>query len=218
MFNFTQSKRAGTPSGPETPLPTGNMAADQTMSPQSTWTTGPRQSQASTSRQNDGRQTVGIRESNNEGQSYTQSSSWLQTTPNTYGDNSSDRLLEQEESILWGGSHYGTGGGSRLTANLTETVDTSRSTKFTGRDDSSGIMTGGAYGPNANEIQGPDNNAEREVWDHDGLEYSFPCFRPNFKPSLLTAALFASRSSLRSTFAVGDSDVPTLTHSSRSSL
>jgi len=165
MFNFTQSKRAGTPSGPETPLPTGNMAVDQTMSPQSTWTTGRRQSQASASRQNDGCQTVGTRESNNESHSYTQSSSWLQITPYTYDDNSSDHLLEQEESILWGGSHYGTEGGSRLAANLTQTVDTSRSTEFTGQDDSSGIMTDGAYGPNANEILRPDDNGEREVWN-----------------------------------------------------
>lgn len=165
MFNFTKPKRAGTASMPETPLPTGNMTADQAMSPQSTCTMGPRQSQESTSRQSDGRQTVGATASNNESHSYAQSLSRLQTTSNTNGDDSSYRLLEQEESIIWGGSRFGTEGGSHLAANLTRTIDTTRSTEFAGLDDSSGVVNGGAYGPNVDEIQRPDGNAERNVRD-----------------------------------------------------
>ncbi|KAF9392186.1 MutS protein msh5 [Podila verticillata] len=163
MFNFTKPKRAGTASMPETPLPTGNMTADQAMSPQSTCTMGPRQSQESASRQSDGRQTVGATASNNESHSYAQSLSRLQTTSNTNGDDSSYRLLEQEESIIWGGSRFGTEGGSHLAANLTRTIDTTRSTEFAGLDDSSGVVNGGAYGPNADEIQRPDGNAERNI-------------------------------------------------------
>ncbi|KAF9331320.1 MutS protein msh5 [Podila minutissima] len=162
MFNFTKPKGAGTSSVPETTLTTGNMVAEQAMSPQSAWTSGPRRSQAFTSRQSDGRQAVGATVSNIESHSFAQSSSRFQASSNSNGDEGGDRLLEQEESLHWSESRFGTEGASHLAANRSRTVNTTRSTGFIGQDGSSGIASE-AYGTNADEIQRSSDNAEGDI-------------------------------------------------------
>ncbi|KAF9302195.1 MutS protein msh5 [Mortierella antarctica] len=162
MFNFTKPEGAGNSSVPETPSITGDMVAEQAMSPQSTWTSGPRRSQAFTSRQSDVRQAVGATVSNIDSHSFAQSSSRFQASSNSNGDEGSDRLLEQEESLLWSESRFGTEGASHLAANRSKTVDTTRSTGFIEQDDPSGIASE-VYGANADEIQRPSDNAEGDV-------------------------------------------------------
>ncbi|KAG0031147.1 MutS protein msh5 [Podila clonocystis] len=158
MFNFTKPS-----SVPETPSNTGNVAAEQAMSSPSTKTSGPRQSQISTSHQNDGRQTTGATASNIENHFCSQSSTRFHASSNGNGDEGSDLLLEQEEPFLWGKSRFGAEGASVLTTNLTRTMDTIQTVGFTGQDDPSGMANSVVYGTNADEIQRPSDNAERDI-------------------------------------------------------
>ncbi|KAG0036136.1 MutS protein msh5 [Podila clonocystis] len=158
MFNFTKPS-----SVPKTHSTTGNIAAEQAMSSQSTRTSGPRQLQGSAPHQNDGRQTTGATASNIEIHFRSQSPTRFHASSNDNGDEGSDLPLEQKEPFLWGESRFGTEGSSHLTANLTPTKDKTRTVEFTHHDDPSGMANSVVYGTNADEIQRHSDNAESDI-------------------------------------------------------